>query len=178
MVEKWKKLTLTLFTVVFLLLIFIVNNVEAINRTSKVVKVGMFKLEGIAEFNNKSIYQNYADKYFSKLTNITGLKFEYVIGSRNEIMKKFAKGELDGVFGVNYNKNYNRKYAYIKPGVFTKNIDLIGLKEGSEKYNSYNKQIDESIAGKVFGVISQYNENYRELLKENIDEKKEFKLNA
>ena len=189
MVKNWKKIITIILTIFMVFSTFKIINVEAFNIKSitdsniKVVKVGVHNWEGFSGTNNKVFFQNYVTDYFEKLTKATGIKFEYVNGSWNEIMKKLDDGEVNAVFGALYTKNRSRKYAYIKNEVYSKNIDIITLKKAGEKNNANVRINFFQVPGKVFGVINKekdyYKEKeyYKELLEQNISKNDKAEIN-
>jgi len=136
--QKYVEKVLFLFFIVCSLAVSPVNLKEAAGLTSafrvcaaeradRVVRVGYYKgdvsfQDGFSDEKRKS---GYAYEYYQKISTLTGWSYEYIYGSRSEIMDKLLAGEVDIVAGI------DQTYKGVEQVLFSE-YDM-GL-EGEDRY--------------------------------------------
>lgn len=89
------------FIVVTILIILIFNPVHALS-PDKTVRVGVFEVPGLMNFNEDGSYSGYEYHYLQEVAKHTGFKYEYVEGSYSECLQRLKNGEIDIIGNIQY----------------------------------------------------------------------------
>jgi diguanylate cyclase (GGDEF)-like protein len=119
------------------------------NKSEQVVTVGYYYREGFQEgTKDGAIKKGYAYEYLQKISSITGWKYKYIYGTWDEIYKKFTRGEIDLLAGLDYVEFRTEDMNYPEDPM------------GDEVYfifaNTSNSSVSsntESLNGKKIGVV-------------------------
>lgn len=89
------------FIVATTLIISTFNPVHALS-PDKTVRVGVFEVPGLMNFNEDGSYSGYEYHYLQEVAKHTGFKYEYVEGSYSECLQRLKNGEIDIIGNIQY----------------------------------------------------------------------------
>ncbi len=101
--------------------------------TGRTVRVGYYKGDDSFQdgFSDEESKSGYAYEYYQKIATLTGWRYEYVYGSREEAIDKLLAGEVDIVAGVYRTEKREKQVLFSE-------YDM-GLK-GEKRYFAVNKE--------------------------------------
>ncbi len=105
----------------------------------KIVRVGYYRGDTSFQdgFSDDARKSGYAYEYYQKISSLTGWSYEYVYGSKAEVLDKLLSGEVDIVAGIYQTDEYKERVAFSKRDMdpkgkgryFAVNIDRMDLLE-------------------------------------------------
>ena len=96
-----KKKHAAILLLFFLMIIFILPTAVYADSDAKIVRVGYYENEVFQEGASEgAVKTGYAYEYYSKLSEYTGWKYEYVYGDFGELYQKLLDGEIDLLAGL------------------------------------------------------------------------------
>lgn len=98
----------------------------------------------------------------NKVSEISGLKFNYRIGSWSDIFAAFNKGEVDAIDGISYTDERSKYIMFTKPYHIREKVIFMRGEDIPKDFNGI-----QSLKGKKIGIIKDI--YYSKLLKENED---------
>lgn len=145
--------------IILLVLISISNITPAIaivetESENKIVKIGYYKGDARFQdgFNDNDRKSGYAYEYFQKIAALTNWDYEYVYGSRSEIIDQLVNGEIDIVAGVYQTSARSQQVLFSK-------YDL-GL-QGAPRYFAINKNRED--------LLEEFNQAQSQLVTSDAD---------